>query len=302
MLLVVAAAAVFFLVGGGGLQSAASAAAAGQGCKSRGFCCQGKNNTCRSTTLDHTREPGNGDDDQATARDEGEKKTCFCDSACLDLGDCCEDYRRFCKPVDCAVSAKWGDWGECSARCGLGVKQRTRRVIRPPLNGGKPCDSTIEKIACEGVNCKVARAPEGLEQLAETGKIIPASYGPWRKSKLYDPFRDIRKNLFDYYRSKETVNRPPYCIRFLVTEATPGCNSADHWSSGLTKGSEVCAECQTMAMHKQLGGRCLGQGVLLRETRWNAVLKSGCHGKWTMQSRTEECQCDKESATSFILL
>lgn len=91
--MLVVAAAVFLV--GGGLQLAASAAAAGQGCKSRGFCCQGKNNTCRSTTVDHTREPGN---DQATATgDEGEKKTCFCDSACLDLGDCCDDYRRFCK-------------------------------------------------------------------------------------------------------------------------------------------------------------------------------------------------------------
>lgn len=274
-----------------------------QGCKSRGLCCQGKNNECRSTRLDNTREPGkNQQIKEDTKNNDGEAKTCFCDSACLDLGDCCEDYRHYCKPVDCIVSAKWNDWGVCSARCGAGVKQRTRRIMRNPLNGGKPCNSTVEKIACEGVNCKVARAPEGLEQLAETGKIIPASYGPWRKSKVYDPFSDIRRNLFDYYKSKDVVNRPPYCIKFEVSEATAACNSTDQWSTGLTKGSEICVECQSMAMHKQLGGRCQGQGVLLRETRWNAVLKHGCHGKWVQQRRPEECQCDPESFSSFILL
>lgn len=290
----------------------------GAGCKSRGLCCQGKNNTCRSTRLDNIRaapvrksklkvkEEGEGvtqSPDENGHDNKGKSKSCFCDSACLDLGDCCEDYKNFCKPVDCVVAPKWGDWGACDARCGPGVKQRTRKITRAPLNGGKACEPTVEKIPCEGGNCKVARAPEGLEQLGETGKIIPASFGSWRKSKVYDPFSDIRRNLFDHYRSKQIVTRPAYCTKFELTEVQSPCNStSDKWSRALTNGTTVCVECQTLAMHKELGGRCLGQGVLLRETRWNAVLRPGCHGKWVMQSRQEDCRCDADNSASFILL
>lgn len=294
----------------------------GAGCKSRGLCCQGKNNTCRSTRLDNIKAPvrktklkvkegevvtpmtdDKKNNDKGDENDKGKSRSCFCDSACTDLGDCCEDYKNFCKPVDCVVASRWGEWGACDARCGPGVKQRTRKITRAPLNGGKACEATVEKIPCEGSNCKVARAPEGLEQLGETGKIIPASFGSWRKSKVYDPFSDIRRNLFDHYRAKQIVSRPSYCVKFELTEVQSPCNStSDKWSSALTNGSTVCVECQTLAMHKELGGRCLGQGVLLRETRWNAVLRPGCHGKWVMQSRQEDCRCDADSSASFILL
>jgi hypothetical protein len=305
----------------------ASGQSGGPGCKSRGLCCQGKNNTCRSTRLDNIKVPvrktklkvkegervtplPDDDDDRKTHNDKSDEnndkaksKSCFCDSACLDLGDCCEDYKNFCKPVDCIVAPKWGDWGACDARCGPGVKQRTRKVTRAPLNGGKPCEPTVEKIPCEGGNCKVARAPEGFEQLGETGKIIPASYGTWRKSKVYDPFSDIRRNLFDHYRAKQIATRPSYCTKFELTEVQSPCNvTSEKWPVVLTNGSSICVECQTLAMHRELGGRCIGQGVLLRETRWNAVLRAGCHGKWVMQSRQENCRCDADSSASFILL
>lgn len=90
----------------------------GPGCKSRGLCCQGKNNTCRSTRLDNIKAPvrktklkvkeGEGvtppssddkkkNNDKGDDNDKGKSKSCFCDSACLDLGDCCEDYKNFCK-------------------------------------------------------------------------------------------------------------------------------------------------------------------------------------------------------------
>lgn len=34
---------------------------------------------------------------------------------------------------------------------------------------------------------------------AERGNIIPAQFASWRRSKKYDPFKDIRKNLFEHY-------------------------------------------------------------------------------------------------------
>jgi len=42
----------------------------------------------------------------------------------------------------------------------------------------------------------------------ETGKIIPATYGPWRKNKLYNPYSDIRKNLFHHYSANSIIDRP----------------------------------------------------------------------------------------------
>ena len=42
--------------------------------------------------------------------------------------------------------------------------------------------------------------------VAETGKIIPATYGPWRKDKMYNPYEDIRRNLFEHYENQ--TNRP----------------------------------------------------------------------------------------------
>ncbi|XP_026687861.1 thrombospondin type-1 domain-containing protein 7B [Diaphorina citri] len=46
-------------------------------------------------------------------------------------------------PVDCAYS-EWTPWSECTALCGPGVQNRTRKIIREPLNGGQECDQTVQ--------------------------------------------------------------------------------------------------------------------------------------------------------------
>jgi len=43
---------------------------------------------------------------------------------------------------------------------------------------------------------------------AETGRIIPASFGSWRRSKRYDPYKDIRKNLFEHYEAQMLADQP----------------------------------------------------------------------------------------------
>jgi len=63
------------------------------------------------------------------------------------------------------VAADWSDWSECDARCGYGVQIRTKRIIVHPANGGRPCGETIERRLCEGTNCKLPRASDGVEQL-----------------------------------------------------------------------------------------------------------------------------------------
>jgi len=96
-----------------------------------------------------------------------------------------------------------------------------------------------------------------------------------------------------------------YCMEFEVTEVWPACeapNSLDNSTVHLVKGNTVCVECQTLAMKKHLGSRCKGHGVYLKETRWKAVLTSGCHGKWVLKTRAEDCQCNAEAEQGFILL
>jgi len=109
-----------------------------------------------------------------------------------------------------------------------------------------------------------------------------------------------------------------YCMQFELTEVRRSCTKASvgksknevvsvaaDWPSRLTKGAEVCVECQSLAMRRRLGGRCRGHGVLHKETRWVVVAAArttGCHGKWTLKSRQDACQCSSESPLSFILV
>jgi len=51
----------------------------------------------------------------------------------------------------------------------------------------------------------------------ETGKILPAVFGSWRYDKTYNPYSDIRKNLFNYYDSKlEPKMLPSWVIPILT--------------------------------------------------------------------------------------
>eukprot|EP01104_Vermistella_antarctica_P015610 TRINITY_DN516_c0_g1_i1.p1 TRINITY_DN516_c0_g1~~TRINITY_DN516_c0_g1_i1.p1 ORF type:complete len:285 (-),score=2.20 TRINITY_DN516_c0_g1_i1:143-997(-) len=60
--------------------------------------------------------------------------------------DCDDDTRQETQPcntdpcpVDCKIGG-WSSWSQCSKECGSGVRQRTRDIIVPPMNGGRDCD------------------------------------------------------------------------------------------------------------------------------------------------------------------
>ena len=50
--------------------------------------------------------------------------------------------------TDCQVS-NWSPWSSCSASCGLGVRQRTRKVIAGSNDGGRDCPSLFQTKQCE---------------------------------------------------------------------------------------------------------------------------------------------------------
>lgn len=274
------------------------------------LCCQGKNNSCVA---------------YGSRLNSAEATTCFCDANCLTTGDCCSDYIESCPAVDCETEEEWGEWGECDAKCGPGQKRRHRAVVRGAQNGGRPClsNNTVQTAPCVGTSCKVQRASDRGLELTETGRIIPAAFATWRQDKLYSPFQDIRKNLFEHYGDPTAVNRPTYCATYELVDVHSTCRkmaksvavasaaessttrdaAGDDWLSRLVKGVKLCVECQSFAMQRQLGGRCRGHGVLERQTSWKAVTVPGCHGKWKLVSKhTEQCTCNPRDRLSFTFV
>ena len=56
-------------------------------------------------------------------------------------------------PIDCKWS-EYGDWAQCSATCGKGMRERTRTVVQEASNGGAECSgSDKESEDCTGTPC-----------------------------------------------------------------------------------------------------------------------------------------------------
>jgi len=61
-----------------------------------------------------------------------------------------------CNPQPCPVDCKmgmWSGWSGCTARCGGGVRSRSRHIKVPPRHGGEPCERTEETEACNMQSC-----------------------------------------------------------------------------------------------------------------------------------------------------
>eukprot|EP00915_Cephaloidophora_sp_WS-2016_P003367 GHVH01004507.1.p1 GENE.GHVH01004507.1~~GHVH01004507.1.p1 ORF type:complete len:3828 (+),score=509.29 GHVH01004507.1:109-11592(+) len=56
-------------------------------------------------------------------------------------------------PTDCVLDPNWGPWSECDAPCGKGSMTRTRGVLVPPSDTGRPCYEREESIACYSGPC-----------------------------------------------------------------------------------------------------------------------------------------------------
>lgn len=274
------------------------------GCAGFGTCCPGKNVTCIGR--------GPSQNNKTSGR-------CFCDEDCGRLGDCCLDYRFTCKSVNCLLSDTWSEWSNCDHQCGVGAQQRTRQVLVHPVNGGKKCTGHIERKMCEGFNCKlpptINKGDQKDSKVSETANIVPAVYASWRQNVLYNPLVDIRQSLFLHQRAYSSLQlkdkTPSYCAKFRVTETrgachrqSPGSDQPPPRTKALTVGATVCVECQPFGiLQRTRSSKCIGDGIHMMETPWNAVTAPRCHGKWVMTSQHQTpCHCDATSETSFIFV
>ncbi|XP_046683225.1 somatomedin-B and thrombospondin type-1 domain-containing protein [Homalodisca vitripennis] len=233
----------------------------GGSCGEARLCCKGRDSSCVVQ-----KAPINA------IIEDLDDRPCYCDHACLQLGDCCPDLKEACKVVDCEVS-EWSSWGECNIDCGPGVMKRSRSVIRHNHNGGKHCPALVQKRGCLGTDCP--HNPRSA--LKETAMLLPASLAFSRRS---NETADITKNLrLRYPKDQLEEQRQEYCVQFKIMKASKGCRKVPDFAS-LREGEVKCVRCELQAMRKLLGYRCKGHGTMERATRWMALSAHQCHGQW----------------------
>ncbi|XP_017308235.1 thrombospondin type-1 domain-containing protein 7A [Ictalurus punctatus] len=75
-------------------------------------------------------------------------------------------------PRDCVVS-QFSPWTSCSKTCGLGLQNRARSVLAPPLFGGMPCPNLTEFRTCAPRHC------EGREM------VFNLRLGSWTECRVH---------------------------------------------------------------------------------------------------------------------
>lgn len=200
-------------------------------------------------------------------------KPCYCDHACLKLGDCCRDFKEACGVVDCQVSP-WADWSSCDADCGSGTMRRRRTVVVQQQNGGRHCPQLEQLRGCQVNNCHHHQDTA----VREIAILLPGTLSKTRKANAT---ADIRRNLHISYPEDHPEYDPSkqYCVEFQVVKASKACKK-DESFAGMKEGETVCVLCEAEALRKNLGYRCQGHGVVGLFTRWSSMSSPHCHGKW----------------------
>lgn len=268
-----------FLVGVALLAS--SLAQAANSCREAKKCCPGRDSSCISQ-----KAPLN-----AIIEDLSDEP-CYCDHACLKLGDCCHDFKDTCNVKDCEVS-EWSSWSECDAACGPGSMSRTRVVLREAINGGGHCPVLVQKRGCYGTRCHHHKDKAGHE----TAMILPADLD---YTRTVNASKDIRKNLrLKYPKDPLQESTHDYCVEFEVVKGSKGCRH-DDLNKNLYHNNRVCVTCAKTAMLRELEYRCRGQGNLDHTTRFLSVNLPTCHGRWIQKAIHEKCPC--KGGADFIFV
>ncbi len=93
-------------------------------------------------------------------------------------------------PQDCVVT-EFTPWTTCSKTCGLGLQNRVRSVVTPPLFGGLPCPNLTEFQTC------APRACEGREDSVQSES--------WWMERVQAAFFNVTSDLL----CRPLAHRPP---------------------------------------------------------------------------------------------
>jgi hypothetical protein len=219
----------------------------------------------------------------------GKSKLCYCDEICQTLTDCCQDYVTVCPVTDCQMSS-WGSWSECRVNiegaeseyspdaCGYGVSKRHRQILQHPVHGGKACGHTEEQNSCFKVSAPCS------ELTSEVALLLPYQFGPARKPGYKNNvYYDIPKAVTAFNALEN------YCVILEVKYLNPACSDSK-LRHQFSVGSRICVECQPTA--QMLKKRCVGEGVVGKETFWNALNVKHCTGHWERIEMMRNCRCN----------
>ncbi|XP_068159671.1 hybrid signal transduction histidine kinase A isoform X1 [Drosophila tropicalis] len=205
-------------------------------CREAQLCCNGRDSSCVVQ-----KAPIN-----AIIEDLSDKP-CYCDHACLKLGDCCDDFKDHCGEnenfllLDCQVS-DWGAWSECDKSCGTGMMTRTRQILQAAQNGGKHCPSLLQKRGCQGYRCHGHRDKKILREMA---LLLPAALS---RNRHANDSSDIRRNLRTRYHDSYKHNRDhEYCVEFEVIKASKACHKLPPYNLML-EGDRITVRCDLEAL------------------------------------------------------
>lgn len=194
-------------------------------CREAQLCCNGRDSSCVVQ-----KAPIN-----AIVEDLNDKP-CYCDHACLKLGDCCEDFKNHCGVLDCKVS-EWSQWSECDTSCGIGMMTRSRSILQPTQNGGKHCPSLVQKRGCQGLRC---HGHHDRKVLREMALLLPADLS---KNHNFNDSSDTRRNLRLRYRASFKHNREhEYCVEYEVIKASKPCHKLTPYNK-LLEGDRIVVQC-----------------------------------------------------------
>ncbi|XP_058829892.1 somatomedin-B and thrombospondin type-1 domain-containing protein-like isoform X1 [Topomyia yanbarensis] len=201
----------------------------GGSCRDAALCCNGRDSACVVQKV-----PPNA------ITSDFNVKPCYCDHACLKLGDCCGDFKAYCGVIDCVVS-EWSRWSECDAVCGPGTSSRTRTIRQQVHNGGKHCPSLVQKRDCQGSSCRTANT---LRLLGETAKLLPVATLPLlNRVEIGSAISPrVERELLNSHSTFNHNRVDGYCIAFEIMKVSKHCQEVPDYRT-LTEGDRVVVRC-----------------------------------------------------------
>ena len=128
--------------------------------------------------------------------------------------------------------------------------------------------------------------------------IIPKLFSIWRNNKLYNPYLDIRKNLFLKNKPIKIINKiqNEYAFyKIIKTNYNKTCQKNDL----PILGDIICVECNSFTKEKKKDNKC-ENNIYLSYTNFYYAINSSCNGKWLKITNNLIGHCVSLPAYIFI--